>query len=90
MIFKSTSFPPEASVVLVHPSVVSTLTSAVTSRARLHRFADKRHSPAHSEVHNDPVTKILYIGLYVCSNPNTFLVSRLDLRILIKLGEELS
>ena len=43
-----------------------------TSRARLHSFADKLHSPAHSEVHNGLVTKISYI--YVCSNPNTFLV----------------
>ena len=39
--------------------------SAVTSRASLHRFADKWHSPAHSEVNNSPVTKISYI--YVCS-----------------------
>ena len=53
--------------------VVSTMTSAVTSRARLHRFAVKRHSLAHSEVHNGHVTKISYI--YVRSNPNTFLVS---------------
>ena len=30
--------------------VASTMTSAVTSRVRLHRFADKQHSPAHSEV----------------------------------------
>ena len=52
--------------------VASTLTPAVTSKARLHKFADKQHSAAHSEVHNDPVTKISYI--YVCSNPNTFLV----------------
>ena len=41
--------------------VASTMTSTATSRARLHRFADKRHSPAHSEVHNDPVTKMSYI-----------------------------
>ena len=52
--------------------VASTMTPAVTSRARLHRFVDKRHSPAHSEVQNGPLTKISYI--YVCSNPNTFLV----------------
>ena len=49
------------------------MTPAVTSRARLHRFAGKRHSPAHSEVYNDHVTKISYIN--VCSNTNTFLVS---------------
>ena len=30
--------------------VASTMTPAVTSRARLHRSADKLHSPAHSEV----------------------------------------
>ena len=47
--------------------VANTMASAVTSRA------DKRHSPAHSEAHNGPVTKISYI--YVCSNPNTSLVS---------------
>ena len=52
--------------------------STMTSRARLHRFAEKRHSPAHSEVPNGPVTKISYIYIYVCvcfSNPNIFLVS---------------
>ena len=38
--------------------VASTMTSAVTSRAHLHRFADKWHSPAHS----GPVTEISYIG----------------------------
>ena len=32
--------------------------SEMTSRARLHRLADKRHSPGHSEVQNSPVTKI--------------------------------
>ena len=52
--------------------VASTMTPAVTSRARLQMFAEKRHSPAYSEVPNGPVTKISY--LYVCSNPNTFLV----------------
>ena len=50
------------------------MASAATSRARLHRFAEKRHSPAHSEVPYGPVTKISYI--YVCSKPNTFLVSK--------------
>ena len=39
MTFKSTYFPPETLVVLVHPYVASTLTAAVASRARLHRFA---------------------------------------------------
>ena len=48
------------------------MTSAVTSRTRLHRFAEKRNSPAHSKVHTGLVTKISYI--YVCSNPNIFLV----------------
>ena len=57
--------------------VASTMTPAVTPAARLHRFAEKQHSPAHSEVHNVPVTKISYI--YVCSNPNTFLVRRISL-----------
>ena len=32
--------------------VACTMTSVMTSRARLHRFSRKRHSPAHSEVHN--------------------------------------
>ena len=36
-----------------------TMTFAVTSGARLHRFAEKRHSLAHSEVHNGPITKII-------------------------------
>ena len=39
--------------------VAPILTPAVTSRERLHRFED--NSPAHSEVHNGPVTKISYI-----------------------------
>ena len=43
------------------------MTPAVTSRTGLHRFAEKRLSPAHSEVPNGPETKIS------CSNPNTFL-----------------
>ena len=42
----------------------STVTPAVTSRAHLHRFADKRHSPEHSEVHNSPVTKISCICFF--------------------------
>ena len=53
--------------------VASTMTPAVTSRALLHRFPEKRHSQAHSEVPNGPVTKISYT--YVCSNPSTCLVS---------------
>ena len=53
-----------------------TMTSAVTSRTRLDSFAEKRHSPAHSEVHNSTITKFSYI--YVCSNSNTFLVSAID------------
>ena len=50
--------------------VDSTMTCAVTSRAHLQSFADKRHSPANSEVHNGPVTKIS--NIYVRSKPNTF------------------
>ena len=41
------------------------MTPGVTSRARLQWFAEKQHSPAHSEVHNGPVTKILYIYIYI-------------------------
>ena len=38
--------------------VACIMTLAVTSRARFHRFAEKRHSLEYSEVHNGPVTKI--------------------------------
>ena len=41
----------------------SKMTSAVTFRARLNRFAEKHHLPAYSEVPNGPVTKISYISL---------------------------
>ena len=37
--------------------VASTMTPAVTSRARLHRSGEKQHSPAHSEVLKGPVLK---------------------------------
>ena len=62
----------------VHPCVASTMTSAVTSRACLHRFADKQHVPGHSEVHNGPVIKISYINVRL--NSNNFLVSGYPVR----------
>ena len=44
--------------------VASTMTSAVTSRACLHRFEEKLHSPVYSEVHNGPVLKF-YTHMFV-------------------------
>ena len=68
--------------------VASTMTSLVIFRACLHRFADKRHSPAHSEAHNNLVTKISY--KYIRSNPNTILVRLLILSNLFSLKKTCS
>ena len=53
------------------------MTSAVTSRARMHMFAEKRQSPAHSEVHNVPVTKIsyIYMGWFISFGTNASVLS---------------
>ena len=59
------------------------MTYTVTSRTRLHRFAEKDNHQHNSEVHNDPVTKIS--DVYVCSNPNTFLVRQRKLRDILSL-----